>query len=166
VRERRNTNGELLRDRLDALLSVIESSWADGDLSFLAEDLPRSLSELASLEGKRERASIMDLTDILFLRGGAGVAGSGGVGVLGGEGGTCGGGVSVHVDDLRAREKKGLASELPLLPGLGPWIAHERLLDGGCGSAQGTMEEEADEPSPALLGYLSAASPIPGAISK
>ena len=66
----------------------------------------------------------MDLTDILlFFRG---LAGSGGVGVFGGEGGSCWGGVSVHVEDLREREKKDLESELKelkallLLPGRGP----------------------------------------------
>ena len=75
----------------------------------------------------------MDLTDILRER-----AVSGGVGVLGGEGGgggeggSCWGGVSVHDEDLREREKKDLESELRvlrvlnalkvllLLPGLGP----------------------------------------------
>ena len=77
----------------------------------------------------------MDLTDILLLRdevGEVGVTGSGGVGVFGGvRGSWCccccfGGCVSVHVEDLRDREKKDLESELrelrvlPLLPGLGP----------------------------------------------
>lgn len=126
MRDRLNTKGELLRERLDALLSAVES------LSFFDQDLPRSLSEVGSLEGKRERAPIMDLTDILLLRGAlgeAGLAGSGGVGVFGGVGGSgwfCGGWVSVHAEDLREREKKDLESELRelkallLLPGLGP----------------------------------------------
>lgn len=93
MRDLRNTKGELLRDRLDALLSVTESSCTEEalpeSLSFFDQDLPRSFSEDASLEGKSERAPIMDLTDILLLRdadglGEVGVAGSGGVGVLGG----------------------------------------------------------------------------------
>ena len=128
MRVRRNTKGELLRDRLDALLSGTGSSWTEEALleilSLLEKDLPRSLSELGSLEGKRERAPIIDRTDILlFLRG---LAGSGGVGVFGGEGGSWCGGVSVHVEDLREKEKKDLESELRelkallLLPGRGP----------------------------------------------
>lgn len=90
----------------------------------MEDDLPRSLSELASLEGKRERAPIMDLTDILRALTGSGVVGV--VGVFGGEGGSCCDGVSVHDEDLREREKKNLESELSelkvllLLPGLGP----------------------------------------------
>jgi hypothetical protein len=150
VRVLRNTNGELLRDRLDALLSVAGSSWVEtarmGILSFLEEDLPRSLSELASLEGKRERASIIDLTDILFLRDEAG------------DGDSCCGGVSVHMDDLRGREKK--SEMLLMLAGLGPCIAHDRRFTPGAGSAQTVMEEE--EPSPALLPWLfiSPASPM------
>jgi len=128
VRVLRNTKGELLRDRLDALLSVTGSSWTEEalpeSLAFLEKDLPRSLSVLGSLEGKRERAPIMDLTDILLLL--RGLAGSGGVGVFGGVGGSCCGGVSVHAEDLREKEKKDLESELSelkallLLPGLGP----------------------------------------------
>ena len=117
MRDLRKTKGELLRDRLEGLLSMAGSSC----LSLLEEDLPRSLSELGSLEGKI--APIMDLTDIL-----RGLAGSGGVGVFGGEGGGGGGTwcgwVSVHAVDLR--KKKDLESEprelkvLPELPGLGP----------------------------------------------
>lgn len=122
MRDLRKTKGELLRDRLDALLSVGGSTEEAllGVLSFFDQDLPRSLSELGSLEGKRERAPIMDLTDILLLL--DGLTGSGGVG----EERTWCGGVSVHVDDLREKEKKDLESELrelkvlPLLPGLGP----------------------------------------------
>jgi len=66
----------------------------------------------------------MDLTDILLLF--RGMTGSGGVGVFGGEGGSCCGGVSVHVENLREREKKDFDSELRelkallLLPGRGP----------------------------------------------
>lgn len=137
VRVLRNTKGELLRDRLDALLSVTKSSWTEEALleilSFLEKDLPRSLSELVSLEGKRESAPIMDLTDILLLF--RGLTGSGGVGVFGGEGGNCWGVVSVHVEDLREKEKKDFDSELRelkallLLPGRGPYIAHDRLFD-------------------------------------
>lgn len=128
ARDLRNTKGERLRDRLDGLLSVAQSSWTEEALlevlSFLEDDLPRSLSELASLEGKRERAPIMDLTDILRALTGSGVVGV--VGVFGGEGGSCCDGVSVHDEDLREREKKNLESELSelkvllLLPGLGP----------------------------------------------
>jgi len=73
VRDLRKTNGELLRDRLETLLSAAGSSWTEEalleNLSFFDQDLPRSLSEVASLEGKSERAPIMDLTDILLLRG-------------------------------------------------------------------------------------------------
>jgi hypothetical protein len=73
-----NTNRGLLRDQLDALLSVTGSSWVEATqmeiLSFL-EDLLHSLPELASLEGKRGRASIIDLTDVLFLSDEAGLAG-------------------------------------------------------------------------------------------
>lgn len=72
----------------------------------------------------------MDLTDILlFFRDGeageVGVVGSGGVGVFGGVGSSCGR-VSVHEEDFREREKKDLESELrelkllELLPGLRP----------------------------------------------
>lgn len=134
MRDLRNTKGELLRDRLDGLLSAAHSSWTEEVLLeilvILDQDLPRSLSELASLDGKRERAPIMDLTDILRGRTGSGVVGVVGVlGVFGGEGGegrSCCGWVSVHVEDLREREKKNLESELselkvlPLLPGRGP----------------------------------------------
>ena len=161
MRDRRNTKGELLRDRLDALLSVTESSCTEEvlpeTLSFFDQDLPRSFSEDGSLEGKRERAPIMDLTDILLLRdpdgsGEVGVAGSGGVGVLGGVRGSwgwvCRGGVSgMHAEGLRDKEKKDLESELrelkvlPLLPGLGPYIAHDRLFDRG-GDPDWTMEEK------------------------
>ena len=111
---------------------MTESSRAEGALldgfSFFDQDLPRSLSEAGSLEGKSERAPIMDLTDILLFL--VGVTGSGGVGVFGGVRGSwcCCCCVSVHVEDLREREKekKDLESELwelrllPLLPGLGP----------------------------------------------
>ena len=133
MRDLRNTNGELLRERLDGLPSAIESSWTEEalpeSLSFFDQDLPRSLSEAGSLEGKRERAPIMDLTDILLRRDlDVGLAGSGGVGVFGGVGGGWGG-VCVHAEDLRDKEKKDLESEervlrvlnaLPLLPGLEP----------------------------------------------
>ena len=56
-------------------------------LVFLDQDLPRSLLEVALLEGKNERAPIMDLTDIFLLPDEldeVGVAGSGGVGDFGG----------------------------------------------------------------------------------
>ena len=104
---------------------MTESSWTEEALaqclSFFDHDRPRSLSEAASFEGKSERASIMDLTDILRDEE---AAGSGGVGVFGGVGGSWGC-VSVHEEDLRWREKekKDLESELcelrvlPLLPG-------------------------------------------------
>ena len=177
------TKGELLRDLLDALLSGAASSWTEGALPecllFLDQDLPLSFSEAVSLEGKSERAPIMDLTDILlFLRGEVGEAGvvdSGGVGVFGGVGRSCGfccNGVSVHIEDLRDREKKDFESELrvlPLLPGLRAWLAHESLFDrGGVSVCSGrTMEGEAEEVRPAsrvLLIYL-IASLIPDTVS-
>lgn len=142
MRVLRKTKGELLRDLLEALLSGAASSWTEeaplGCFPLLDQDLPRSFSEVVSLEGKSERAPIMDLTDILLLfrdgevgevgvvcSGGVGVVGSGGVGVFGGVGGSCGR-VSVHVGDFLGREKKDFESELrelkllELLPGLRP----------------------------------------------
>lgn len=134
MRVLRKTKGELLRDLLEVAPSGAASSWTEEVLvkrfPFLDQDLPRSFSDGASLEGKRERASIMDLTDILlFFRDGevgeVGVVGSGGVGVFGGVGCCCGF-VSVHEDDFRDREKKDFESELrelkllELLPGLRP----------------------------------------------
>ena len=130
--------GELLRDLPEAMPSGAVSSWTEEALlecfPFLDQDLPRSFSfsEVGSLEGKSERAPIMDLTDILLLFrdgevGEVGVVGSGGVGVFGGVGSSCGCCcVSVHVDDFRVREKKDFESELrelkllELLPGLRP----------------------------------------------
>ena len=102
----------------------------------------------------------MDLTDILRALTGSGVVGV--VGVFGGEGGSCCDGVSVHDEDLREREKKNLESELSelkvllLLPGLGPKIAHDRLLDRGgvCVCSGRTMEEEADGGDARLLVYI------------
>lgn len=76
---------------------MTESSRAEGALldgfSFFDQDLPRSLSEAGSLEGKSERAPIMDLTDILLplrdeVEEMVGVTGSGGVGVFGGVSGS------------------------------------------------------------------------------
>ena len=138
MRVLRKMKGELLRDLLEALLSGAVSSWTEeapvGCFPLLDQDLPRSFSEVVSLEGKSERAPIMDLTDILlFFRegevgevgwGGVGVVGSGGVGVFGGVGSSCWR-VSIHGDFL-GREKKDFESELrelkllELLPGLRP----------------------------------------------
>lgn len=141
MRVLRKTKGELLRDLLEVAPSGGASSWTEEVLlkrfAFLDQDLPRSFSDGGSLEGKSERASIMDLTDILlFFRdweagevGVVGVVGSGGVGVFGGVGSSCGGccrRVSVHEEDFLEREKKDFESELrelkllELLPGLRP----------------------------------------------
>lgn len=79
--------------------------------------------------------------------------------------------MSVHAEDLREREKekKDLESELrelrllPLLPGLGPWIAQDRLFEGGGGvsvSSGRTMEEEGGEREDGLFIFLLLEYPI------